>query len=59
MAGLTSDSSDNEASLWKKIAWNLYNAALFVGVTGLNPPSWNDNIQDLQKKSAYYTAALV
>jgi len=58
MAGLYANSSDNISSLWKKIAWNLYNFALNSGASGLNPPSFNDNDVSLQKKIAYYTAVI-
>ncbi len=49
---------DDDWSLWKKIATNLYDYALSRGASGLEPPSWNDNQVILQKKVAYYTAAI-
>lgn len=59
MAGMTASFNDNDANLWKKIAWNFYNYAVNKGISGLNPPSWNDNIDSLIKKSAYYTAIVL
>lgn len=50
--------NDSEFSLWKKIAWNLFDYATAQGVAGLNAPSINDTQETLQKKSAYYTASL-
>lgn len=58
MAGLESNINDREYDLLKKSAWNLYEFALAQGATDLNPPSWNDNRQDLLKKIAYYSAVI-
>jgi hypothetical protein len=49
---------DNEVSLWRKIASAWYDIAIDEGVTGLTPPSVNDNKTTLMKKVAYYTAQL-
>ncbi len=49
---------DNRFTLWLKIASNYYDRAISQGLTGLTPPSFNDDIFDLQKKVTYYTAAL-
>jgi hypothetical protein len=51
--------NDRDYDLWKKIAWNLYGFAVDGGVEGLNAPSINDTQQVLQKKIAYYSAAVV
>lgn len=50
---------DNDPRLWLKIAQNFYEYAVAQGITGLNPPSSNDNQTNLEAKVAYYTAALV
>lgn len=50
--------NDNEFDLWRKIALNFYDAAYSSGIADLDPPSWNDTQVTLQKKTAYYTAAL-
>lgn len=59
MAGSYPNGSDNKRALWLRIASNLYSYAVNFGVTGLTPPSWNDSVNDLARKSAYYTAAAV
>jgi hypothetical protein len=59
MAGIYPKINDRDYDLWKAIAWNWYDYAVDAGVTGLNPPSWNDRPFDLMKKTAYYTAASV
>lgn len=51
--------NDCDANLWKKIANNWYNYAIDFGGTGLTPPSINDNIENLAKKTCYATAVLV
>jgi len=59
MAGLTPKFNDRDYDLWKKAAWNIYEFSVNFGVTGLNPPSWNDKTFDLQKKMVKATAAFV
>jgi hypothetical protein len=49
---------DNESSLWLKIASNLYDVAIFLGLSGLTPPAVGDNIPTLKRKSAYYSARI-
>lgn len=51
--------SDNCRDLWRKIAENVYEYALSRSASGINPPSWNDNIPDLEKKVSYATAKMV
>ncbi len=50
--------NDRDYDYWRKIAWNFYEIALDEGVSGLEPPSWNDPQATLIKKTAYYTATL-
>lgn len=50
--------NDREWNLVQKTAWNFYETAVEAGVSGLNPPSPNDNKEILLKKITYYTAAL-
>jgi hypothetical protein len=57
MPGSFPSSSDNSVDLWRGIAWNFYNYALFHGATGLTPPNYNDSEESLARKVAYYTAA--
>ena len=52
------DINDNDFALWLEIADNFYTLAISEGAVGLNPPSANDSILNLQKKTCYYTAAL-
>lgn len=59
MAGSYPTSTDTDFTLIRKAAWNFYDRAVTVGVTGLNPPSWNDTDDVLLKKIAYYTASIV
>lgn len=59
MAGIYPAINETDYTLWKAIAWNYYSYAVRLGVTGLNPPSWNDRQFDLMKKAAYYSAASV
>jgi len=59
MAGNYPQWNDNKRDFWLRIASNLYDVAITKGVSGLNPPSWNDDSKDLQRKSAYYSAKIV
>jgi len=59
MAGSYPTSTDTDYTLIKKMAWNWYDRAVTAGVTGLNPPSWNDPEDVLLKKITYYTASIV
>lgn len=58
MAGSYPSINDNDVNLVKKQAINWYNFAVDQGISGLNPPSWNDDKVELLKKITYYTAAL-
>ena len=58
MAGILPTSTDTDYTLWKKVAWNLYDNATTNGITGLKAPNWNDPEDILLKKIAYYSAAI-
>ena len=58
MTGLYPTSADNVQSIALKMATNYYNLAIMAGITGLTPPSYNDPLTILFRKTAYYTAAL-
>lgn len=59
MAGSYPNGSDNKRDLLRKIALNFYTYVVDFGGSGVNPPSWNDNAVDLEKKIAYTTAKAV
>jgi hypothetical protein len=50
--------NDREFNLWFKTAQNWYDYGVASGLSGLTPPNWNDDIFNLQKKIAYYTARI-
>lgn len=56
MAGQFSNINDRDFDLLKKIAWNTYEYAGAIGISGLTPPNINDTYFTLLKKITYYTA---
>jgi hypothetical protein len=51
--------NDTKHSLLVKICQNWYDYGVLLGVTGINPPSWNDTDDVLLKKIAYTTAKII
>ena len=57
--GQTPSINDKEYDLWWAVASNFYNHASNLGVIGsAQPPQTNDNVVDLMRKVATYTASL-
>lgn len=55
---LTPSGNDRRFNLIFKTAWNWYEHAVGIGLSGFNPPSLNDKEFDLLKKTAYFTARI-
>jgi len=58
MTGLSPSVNDSSYALWKKVAYNWWVVTQNAGLVGVNEPSVNDTEQDLQRKTAYYTALI-
>lgn len=55
---LSPEINDKKWNLWFKITSNLYDYAINNGLSGLNPPNWNDPQVILMKKATYISARL-